>query len=300
MKQYKHLSAVVALLCSVLLMSACTEQDEISAVSGKVAPLEITLKGCGTRTVITGNTLPDGSQLGIFAVNGGDQIAYENIFSTYTGKQWTIAETVYLTESEKWIYAYYPYSEKAELNSVSVNTREQVDYLYGYAVDANNQMTTVNVASPKANILLKHAMSRVTLHIKKAKANEKNSVVNSVILAGVPLSATLDIRNGDMKVANNGDLVINSMLIKLTDEGENVDILIPPMTNAAWSNMLTLNIDAKYYSVQIPANEWKAGQQYTYTVEVGDSSLTISEVSITPWTDNRQDGIEVGDNNYVE
>lgn len=299
MKQYKHLSAVVALLCSALLISACTEQNEMPAVSGKVTPLEITLKGCGTRTVITGNTLADGSELGIFAVNGDDQIAYENIFSTYTGKQWTIAETVYLTEAEKWIYAYYPYSEKAKLNSVSVNTREQVDYLYGYAVDANNKITTVNVAKPQANILLKHAMSRVTLHIKKAKTNEKNSVVNSVMLAGVPLSATLDIRNGDMKIVNNGDLVINSMF-KLTDEGENVDILIPPMTNAAWSSMLTLNIDAKYYCVQIPANEWKAGQQYTYTVEVGDSSLTISEASITPWTDNRQDGIEVGDNNYVE
>lgn len=299
MKQYQHLSAVVALLCSALLLATCTEQDQITALSGKVIPLEISLKGCSPRTVITGNILPEGSQLGIFAVNGDDQIAYENIFSTYTVKQWTIAETVFLAEAGEWIYAYYPYSEKARLNSVPVNTREQVDYLYGYAVDANNQMTTVNMVNHKANILLKHAMSRITLHVKKAKANEKSGVVNGMMLAGVPLSATLDIRNGDMKTADNGDLVINSMF-KLTEEGGNVDILVPPITNAVRSIVLTLNIDEKYHSVQMPAGEWKSGQQYTYMVEVGDSSLTISEASITRWTDNRQDGIEVGDNNYVE
>lgn len=298
MKSYQHLSIIAAISCFAWLLSACTEQNEaIADADGEAVPLEINLKGCDTRAVITGNTLPDESILGIFAVNDDNKVGYNNIHSVYTQNQWTLSETVYLTESDKRIYAYYPYSEEANLNSVSINTQEQIDHLYGYAVNENNQMTTVNATNPKANILLKHALSRITLHIKKAESNKKEGAVYNVALAGVPLSATLDISNGSIKTADNGDLVIKSV-IKLTTEGENIDILVPP--TKAENIMLSIDINEKYHSVQMPVGVWKSGQQYTYTVEVSDNSLQIGEASITPWDDNLQEGIEVGDNNYVE
>jgi len=281
-------------------MYACTEQDETIATNAKEVPLEISLKGCDTRTVITGNTLPDNSQLGIFAVNNDDKISYNNVLSTYTDKQWTTAKTIYLTESGKRIYAYYPYSEKASLDNLSINTREQIDYLYGYAVGENNQMTTVNATSPKANILLKHAMARITLNIKKPKKDaDSKGDIYGIILAGVPLSGNLDLRNGKMTTADNGDLTISTKF-QLSTEGTNVDILVPPIEGAVQETMLSLNINDKYYSVWMPARKWESGKQYTYAVEVADGALKISEATITPWNNNQQDGIEVGDDNYVE
>lgn len=293
MKTYQLIYMAMATAC--LSLSACSNQEEL-AVAEKKVPLEIAIKGCTTRSIISGNTLPNDSQLGIYAVNTDNVIAYKNILATATDNVWKMAEPIYLTELEKHIYAYYPYNEATEFNNLPIDAREQTDYLYGYAVNANNMLTTVNASNPKADILLKHAMARITLNIKKSANNvTEQGTVLQAILAGVPLTSSLDIRSGEMKTAMSGDLVIATK-VALSMEGENVDILVPPTETEV---VLSLNINEKYHSIKMPAI-WEAGQQYTYTVEITNNSLAVSEATIAPWENNLQDGIEVGDENYVE
>ena len=298
MKAYKFIPRVIALICISISLSACNNQDETMLGEQKV-PLEINIKGCATRTIITNSMLPDNSQLGIFAVNKDDQIANSNMEVLYINKQCKLAEPVYLAESEKNIYAYYPYVERTELGDLFIDTRSQTDYLYGYAVNDNDQKTTVSANNPKANILLKHAMARITLNIKKTEKNTGNEAyIYGIIFAGVSLVGNFDIKSGIMKATDKGDLVISTKF-PLTVQSESVDILVPPIEGTQHV-MLNLNISDKYHAVWMPAGEWKAGQQYTYSVAVGNNSFSISQAEITLWNNTEKEGIEVGDNNYVE
>lgn len=298
MRTKAFIFCVIAILYVTMSFSACSNESE-SVNDGIQIPLEINLKGCSTRAVINGDKLPSGSQFGIYAINSDGEIGYSNVLTKYENNLCDMIETIYLTEKDKEIVAYYPYSEKASLNSLYINSRAQIDYMYGYAVNENDEKVTVNASFPKADILLKHAMSRVTLNIRKSENNAGSvDYVYSAMLAGVPLSGSLNLQTGEMTTADNGDLVVSTE-IPLTIDGENVDILVPPCEITP-NVGLNLKIGEKYYYAQMPRTELKSGQQYTYTVEVSNGSLVISKASITPWIENRQDDIEIGDDNYVE
>lgn len=298
MKTKAFIFYAITILYAAMSFSACSDESE-SVNNGIQIPLQINLKGCSTRTVINGDKLPTGSQFGIYAINSDGEIGYSNVLTKYENSQCNMAETIYLTEKDKEIVAYYPYSEKVLLNSLYIDSRAQIDYMYGYAVNENDEKVTVNASCPKADILLKHAMSRVTLSIRKSNNNAGSiEYVKSAMLTGVPLSGNLNLQTGEMTTASNGDLVVSTEF-PLTINGESVDILVPPCEITP-NVGLSLKIGEKYYYAQMPRTELKSGQQYTYAVEVSNGSLLISKASITPWIENNQDGIEIGDDNYVE
>lgn len=290
----------MCLLYAATLLTACSGQDEPMTSEEQQVPLEINIKGCETRGVITGNTLPDQSSIGIYTVNANDYATHSNVAAICNNNVWELGTTIYLNQDAQKVYAYYPYDKSANIGALTLKTSEQTDCLYGYAVDTDNKLTTVNSANPKANILLKHAMSRLTFVLKKSETNQNDGNVGSLDLSGVYLSATLDIKTGSLKLGDHGDLVTKAD-IELSTKGQNVDILVLPMSVSTTEvTLLGMYIGNNYYTAQLPSGKWEAGQQYTYTIEVDDSGLKITEATITPWNNNEQSGISVGDDNYVE
>ena len=65
--------------------------------------------------------------------------------------------------------------------------------------------------------------------------------------------------------------------------------------------MMQIELDGEYVVVPLPATIWEAGQKYTYTLVVdGAGSVRVSEAVITPWENNEQSGITVGDDDRLQ
>lgn len=304
MKTYQILLYKAALLGG-LLGTSCSNQEEVLTASDRKVPLEVQIKSSGTRTVIMGTELPNQSNLGVFSVSKGNgETTASNVLASYANNRCDLAKTVYLAEVEENVYAYYPYSEKASLTSIPVEVKSQTDYLYGYAVDGKDEQTTVSALNPKANILLKHALARITLNIRKGEDNENFDIFSASLSGDLPVSGTLDITKGAIACNGYGDVYVSCKANITEAITFSLDILVFPADLSERDVLLSLNVidcdkNDKYVSAVLPKANWQSGQQYTYSVEIRNGNLVISQATITPWNDNLQDSIEITDNNYT-
>lgn len=305
----KNLLYRAAALCALpLLLAACSQQDnEPINVEGGLVPLEISVSA-DTRTIIDGSTLPDLTSFGIFGVTqetGELQEDIENVSVEYVKGECTLSRDVLLDERPTFVYAYYPYDETATLNSVPVYINDgETDYLYGCSYDlATGANTTVNNAQPHATIYFKHALAQVRLIAYKTADYEGDAFVSSFTVNAVPLNGSLDVTTGVITPDSFGDMVIKTDGGNLYTEGEGTTtyrfLAIP--TNRVGDRMMMIELDGEYVVVPLPATIWEAGQQYTYTLVVDrNHNVLVTEGEITPWENNTQEGITVGDDNYVE
>lgn len=297
MKTLHTIRQLATTVCSILLLSACNNGEEENLATRQV-PLELNIKEAATRSVITGTTLPQDSYFGIFGV--ADTTLEEDMdnISVWYYERCELQETVYLDGTPTVIYAYYPYNENTDLNHMSLSANAQTDYLYGYSVNDNDFISTVNADNPRANILMKHAMSRITLRIKVSELQSDIQDLYGIKLVNAYLAGELDIPSGKLALSDKGELSIPTKE-RLSTTAHSFDILAFPETTVQ-DITLSLNLNEVYYSVPMPAGGWKSGQQYTYEVTIDKGTLSVTQATITPWNNNAQDGIEVGDDNYVE
>lgn len=302
MKTLHTIRQLAATVCSILLLSACNNGEEENLATRQV-PLELNLKEAATRSVITGTTLPQDSYFGIFGVaqeNLDTSTVEEDMdnISVWYYEGCELQETVYLDETPTVIYAYYPYNESTTLRSMYLSAQTQTDYLYGYSVNDNDFISTVNADNPRANILMKHAMSRITLRIKVSEQQSDIQDLYGIKLVNAYLAGELDIPSGKLALSDKGELSIPTKE-RLSTTAHSFDILAFPETTVQ-DITLSLNLNEVYYSVPMPAGGWKSGQQYTYEVTIDKGTLSISQATITPWNNNFLGDIVVEDDNYVE
>lgn len=274
-------------------LTACNNQSENIPIDKEVV-LEITLKEGTSRNIIEGSVLPNESQMGVFVVDSDENIMESNVLVNYVDKVCQMAEPVYLSKEDMNVYAYYPYDKSASLKKIQVNAENQIDYLYGYAVNDNDVKTTVNSDQPHANILLKHIMSRITFNIKKADEIETELYFTDMMIEGFNGSGTFDIQKGEfLSMEKIG------FSLKFPAESKSVEFLAMPTDNVQ-SVYLNIGINNKSYAVKLPEGTWESGQQYTYTIIVEKGNVSIETIEITPWNENIKDGIEINDKNYIE
>lgn len=299
----------VALGALPLLLAACSQQDnEPMNVEDGLVPLEISVSA-DTRTIIDGSTLPDLTSFGIFGVTqetGELQEDIENVSVEYVKGECTLSRDVLLDERPTSIYAYYPYDETATLNSVPVQVNEsETDYLFGCSYDlAAGANTTVNNAQPHANIYFKHALAQVRLIAYKTADYEGDAFVASFVVNGVPLHGTMDATTGSITATEWGDMtfkVTNPSNLHVEGEGTTTYRFLAIPTEDVLDRMMQIELDSEYVVVPLPATIWEAGQKYTYTLVVdGAGSVRVSEAVITPWENNEQSGITVGDDDRLQ
>lgn len=291
-----------------LLLAACSQQDnEPVNISSELVPLEVSV-GVDTRDIIQGSTLPDLSNFGIFGVTqetGELQEDIENVGVEYVKGECALNRDVLLDERPTSIYAYYPYNETATLNSVPVQMNDgTTDYLYGCSYDlATGTNTTVNNAQPHATIYFKHALAQVRLIAYKTADYEGDAYVAGFVVNGVPLYGTMDVTTGDITDTEWGDMVMkvtgsNNLFVE--GEGTTTYRFLAIPTDRIGDRMMLIELDGEYVTVPLPATVWEAGQQYTYTLVVdGAGSIRVGEAVITPWENNEEPGLVIGDENYA-
>lgn len=306
----KNLLYRAAAFCALpLLLAACSQQDNepMNLEEGRV-PLEISVS-TDTRTIINGTTLPDLTNFGIFGVTqatGKLQEDIENVSVEYSKGECTLSREVFLDERPTFIYAYYPYDETATLNSVPVSMNGGAnDYLYGCSYDlASGTNATVSNAQPHATIYFKHALAQIRLIAYKTADYEGEAYVTGFVVNGVPLHGTMDATTGSIIDTEWGDVpfnITNPSNLYVEGEGTNTYRFLAIPTEKVLNRTMLIELDGEYVMVPLPATVWEAGQQYTYTLVVDKNhNVLVTEGEITPWENNTQEEITVGDDNYVE
>ena len=137
-----------------MLSLSCTDMLEINEVDNLGYNNHLTISTItthnSTKALIEGDYLPNGSEIGITVLNtegtAYDNIDYQNIRfeaeSTGVTQKWQGDETIYLSATEGYCYAYYPYNSEAnDITQIPVSTASQTDYLYAAPkqVDINNK-----------------------------------------------------------------------------------------------------------------------------------------------------------------
>lgn len=283
------------MLIALTFSSACTNNDEQEATDNN-ASLEVCVKNCLSRSIITGTSLSEGSEIGIFVADKSNSVSSANVKGTVEGDYCLLGSTVSLSDEPSYVYAYYPYSSSyTSASSITYDASSQTDYLMGYSDDGTGILDYVDNQQPTANILFNHALARVTLNIKKSAENSNAGYLSSITLGNVASSGTVNL----LQHTSTGSTTLGAVSIAAgstlsATEEQTFDILVAP-TSSLESSYLYLNVDGESISVAIPTNkaeEWVAGKQYVYSVTVGENSnVKISEADIKLWNNNQQSEI---------
>lgn len=295
--------AVLALLS--LAVFACTKDDELPAVTPTPDPdpepptpelvylgINPTIAGMEvvTRGIITRFT--DNDKIGIFLTNGElgsnyqDNANSANIPATYRGS-WKVDKEISISEPGV-AYAYYPYSNKVtDGASVPVEITSQTDYLYA-------RQAAVSKESPVAEIGMKHALSLVSVRIRKNDYQYEGRLTKVEVI-DVLKEGTMNIATG---VVSGSGLpttfsVEQNLLLDDNELEKTKMIMLPVIVGEASGNMrFQITVDEKLYLWDIPKSHiWEAGKEYTYTLNLGkvEEEQPDLELDVDYWTNYGKD-----------
>lgn len=284
------------MLIALPLFAACTNNDEQIDTNDNAA-LKLCVKNCLTRSIITGNSLSEDSQLGVFVADEDNNVGSYNVQGTVKGDYCLLASTISLSDEPSYVYAYYPYSSSnTDPTAITYNASEQTDILMGYSDDGTGKLTYVDNSNPTANMLLTHALTRVTLNIKKSSENSNAGELTSVALSNIATNGSINLLDHSSVGTSLGTISLATSTTLSDSEEASFDLLVAPIDSLSASK-LVLTVDGETIYSDIPTTkteEWVAGRQYTYTVVVGENSnVKISDPDITLWHNNQQDEIVI-------
>lgn len=277
------------LATAMLLPVVCSCSSESgSETATERVPLQVELATCATRSAITGTTLPDGSNYGIFVPNAVNTA--NNVQVYYSNGVSKLTSTVYLSAEKSLVYAYYPYSASQSLNAMTLETSSQTDYLYGAAIDSKGDYAYVNTEDPKARIQMLHAMARVTFNITQDASDKESNSITYLEVGKVPTSCTYNLSTNKVTTNYTGTVSAKCNITPSTTS-QSVDLLVLPVT--AWDIIVRFKINDSYVTASIPSATWTMGQQYSYSVTLGNDKLSIGKATITPRENTTQSEIGV-------
>lgn len=251
-----------------------------------------------TRGIITNFT--DNDKIGLFITEGELGANYQgntdaaNLPASYFQGAWKVEKKISVT-AQGVVYAYYPHNSKVtDGATVSVEIASQTDYLYA-------KSATVNAKNPIADIGMKHALSLVSVRVRKNDYQHEGKLAKIEVL-DVLQSGTMNIATG--KVTGTGAAstysVEPNLLLDDNDLEKTKMIMLPVIVGEAQGNMrFQLTIDGKYYNWDIPKSHiWEAGKEYTYTLNLGKTPEETPdlELDVDYWTKyGKDDNIQIED-----
>ena len=288
-----HKLILSLLLCAVTgIFTACTDETEhLGQRGGTPLSIQVGVNTTQSRAIVTGNSLADGSQIGVAVVDGTgtgyqDQV-YNNI--CYTGQtvdgvqQWVSTDNILLSGEEGTLYAYHPWSSSVtDLSSIAVNMDEtdQKDWMVAAPV------TDLSDAQSTAAVKMDHVLSNFKLAFYKGNYSGKG-VVSAVKVRSnaFAVTGTLDaIAGGFTAYGSTHELSRDFSTTLGTDKttAEACDVMVVP-NNEAGSVTVSVTVDGMTYSSVTTALTLEKGISYNYIMQLTSSGLQITEVTLTDW-----------------
>lgn len=308
MKKYFILPAAL-----LLVLTACTNEEEATENSGENTPVSFTANIAGqTSTRAYDQTWENGDRIGIYGTSG--TVAYANVaYETKNGDgKFTIVaagtEIYYQTTDAVTFTAYYPQNDlAADVTTIPADTwgqsaQKSFDFLWA---QGNGSKTSKNV-----DFSFAHKMAKLALTIKAGTGVSYDEVKAAKLMLSDYLhkgsfdvttgAATADTETSAVywQFANNGDTEKAYNAPFTTDEVKKTVtyslILFPQsfettkmtfqaelaQTLSTQLDFTTANTDARDAD---PKNELVAGRQYNLSIVLNKQGLTMTGCTISGW-----------------
>ena len=253
--------------------------------------LDISVRnGIGTKAVIEGTTLPNGSSIGLFVTDesgktyDGNTVA--NVKYTATGEgesqKWNAVSDVLLSATVASIGSYYPYDESVyDITAIPVEATSEVqkDWMWGTPVSGLDNKNT------SATITMNHALAAIRLNfIKGSFAGTGNIDYVSIESSGAASSAVMNATNGELTDIKGAGYIFESTdEFTLSEGGTNVDFIVVPAGTEAPMDICVLVNGAEMVATTAGMT-LEAGKIYEYTISVGVEALQFNKINVTEWT----------------
>lgn len=288
---------IFLLATAAAALMACSNNDE--PVNNELIAARITANINGaSETRAAGTQWGTNDEIGVTASGSSE---YSNIkYTTTKGDGHFAASTPFYflnaTTSASFT-AYYPYKATSEMtegviagstaaeNQTSEN-QPDIDYLW-----AGTQ--TATGGNPNVNFSFAHKMSKLTLKFKQG-GDVTLSSMQTYKLSSLVLDGTFNTTNGMAAAKTDGTAGYLEMNVSNVTSDDEFSLILYPQTI---SNGLTLSVDVNdglSYECELKVDDAKltqleAGNNYTFTITVSKAGLTITNSTISPWTEKAGD-----------
>lgn len=272
---------------AVAVLASCNRVD---LPQSQLARLDIQVQtGITTRGVITENTLPSGSSIGLFVTDDSgvtyNGMPMNNIQYTGTGEGssqvWSTDEDIMLSGTNATLKGYYPFADDVtDITAIAVEatTDVQTDWMYATPVTELNNKNFTTVLS------MNHALAVVRLNLIRDSYNGVGEITSvSITSEGAATNAVFNATDGTLgSITGTGATYTSNEAFSLTAEKKTIEfITVPAGVSAPIS--LSVMMNGAEIVAEIPAVTLQPGKIYNYTVAVGTSALSLQKMNVIEW-----------------
>ena len=291
----KHKLFLSLLLLTITgIFSACTnDTGHLGIYDGTPLDINVGVNTIESRAVITGNSLPDGSKIGVTVVDqsgtGYQDQDYNNVCYqavTEDGSQkWKVQSRgdILLSGEAGTLYAYYPWSSAvSNIKQIAVNMDEtdQKDWMVAQPV------SNLSDAQATAAVKMQHMLSNFKLSFYKDNYSGKGEVTAVTMRSnGFTTTGTLDATTGAFIAYGKAHTLTRIFTTTLgTDKAAATpcNIMVVPNTVAA-PITVSVTVDGNTYSSVTSSLTLAKAKSYNYAMKLSSTGLDITEVTLTDW-----------------
>ena len=301
MKKFRFLYIAAA----ALLFAACAnEEDGI----GNNGPVAATVKADIVKNITratTGDTWSKNDAIGVYVTSPGYTIG-DNVKYTTTGDgNFTSDNPIYFASATEEVQfsAYYPYQENVDGNGI-VNNWNMAEVKEGEPCPADflfARDATATKSSPQVQFTgdnqFKHCMSMIRLTFKAGdgiNANNAN-LKNKLKLKGIYKTGSINTLTGEVTVSGDRGIYESDVNDKSLKNGVTCEFIVFPQSLD--NNKMDIELEVadngsiNTYTASLPSstnNEFKGGNQYTYTIRICNTGVIIENAGIESWQPNEE------------
>ena len=292
-----------ALAALALTLVACNNDNE--NLNGDPVAAQFTAN-IAPATRASGTTWTGGDRIGITDIGNDSQ--YGNVpFILKNGKFEAEGKVIYIEDTKTHTFrAYYPYNSAGGILAATTDATAQqnqpaIDFLFasGATGDKNNPVVSFTDKTAKGgeDNSFHHRMSQITLTFEAGDGVEFNVVKpERYTLDGLLLTGTFNTADG-IATADNGAQT-GELAMNLADGVLTSSIILFPQTVASLPLVVNYKGQEYHATLTMPEGALQAGNNYTYTVKVNATGLTLEGCTIGSWTDGGGESGEAEDLGY--
>ena len=292
-----------ALAALALTLVACNNDNE--NLNGDPVAAQFTAD-IAPATRASGTTWTGGDRIGITDI--GNDTQYGNVpFILKNGKFEAEGKVIYIEDTKPHTFrAYYPYNTTGGILAATTDATAQqnqpaIDFLFasGATGDKNNPVVSFTDKTAKGgeDNSFHHRMSQITLTFEAGDGVDFSVVKpERYTLDGLLLTGTFNTADG-IATADNGAQT-GELAMNLADGVLTSSIILFPQTVASLPLVVNYKGQEYHATLTMPEGALQAGNNYTYTVKVNATGLTLEGCTIGSWTDGGGESGEAEDLGY--
>ena len=293
-----------ALAMLALALASCNNDNE--NLNGDLVAAQFTAD-IAPATRASGTTWTGGDRIGITDI--GNDTQYGNVpFILKNGKFEAEGKVIYIEDTKTHTFrAYYPYNAAGGILTATTDATAQqnqpaIDFLFASGATGDKNSPVVNFTDKTykggEDNSFHHRMSRITLTFEAGDGVDFSIVKpERYTLDGLLLTGTFNTADG-IATADNG-VQTGELTMNLADGNLTSSIILFPQTVASLPLVVNYKGQEYHATLTMPEGALQAGNNYTYTVKVNATGLTLEGCTIGNWVDGGGESGEAEDLGYI-